>query len=161
MAQTIPREQVLSVLQGRYDYHSAEVVLKRAVAAAKPQDQERYSSEELRSIGKELQKVGDRLDRVIGSLMALADSASPGTHTPSARVESSQTSAAESSSRGTTGTAQGETNADTVTGQTEEVTATAAGDTEGTETTETADEPGGSTQAEQTDTKPRPPRRRR
>ena len=71
MAQAIPKDKVLSVLQRRYDYQSAQVVLKRAVEAAKLSERDQYTSEELRSIGQGLQQVGDRLDAVLAELTAL------------------------------------------------------------------------------------------
>ena len=77
MAQAIPRESVLHVLQRRYDHQSAQVVLKRAVEVVKLRDQEHYTSEELQSISQGLQKVGDRLDTLIAPLMALASTAVP------------------------------------------------------------------------------------
>lgn len=72
MAQAIPKDKVLSVLQRRYDYQSAQVVLKRAVEAAKLSERDQYTSEELRSIGQGLQQVGDRLDAVLAELTALS-----------------------------------------------------------------------------------------
>src|SRR5262249_2983825 len=75
MAQAIPRESVLHVLQRRYDHQSAQVVFRRAVESAKLRDQEQYTREELQSISEGLQKVGDRLDSLIGPLMALAGAA--------------------------------------------------------------------------------------
>jgi hypothetical protein len=75
MAQAIPRESVLHVLQRRYDHQSAQVVFKRAVEVVKLRDQEHYTSDELRSISQGLQKVGDRLDALMGPLMALATAA--------------------------------------------------------------------------------------
>ena len=72
MAQAIPRDKVLSVLQRRYDYQSAQVVLKRAVEAAKLSERDQYTSEELRSLGQGLQQVGDRLDAVLAELTALS-----------------------------------------------------------------------------------------
>jgi hypothetical protein len=72
MAQAIPRDKVLSVLQRRYDYQSAQVVLKRAVEAAKLSERDQYTSEELHSIGQGLQQVGDRLDAVLAELTALS-----------------------------------------------------------------------------------------
>jgi outer membrane biosynthesis protein TonB len=77
MAQAIPRERVLDVLQRRYDHQSAQVVFKRAVESVKLRDQEQYTSEELQSISQGLQKVGDRLDALIGPLMALAGAPVP------------------------------------------------------------------------------------
>jgi hypothetical protein len=77
MAQAIPRESVLHVLQRRYDHQSAQVVFKRAVEVVKLRDQEHYTSEELQTISQGLQKVGDHLDALIGPLMALASMATP------------------------------------------------------------------------------------
>jgi len=92
MAQAIPRENVLSALKRRYDHQSAEVVLKRAVEAAKLNDKEQYTTEELRSIGQGLQKVGDRLDSVLGELMALTER-KPGASAAAASPQTRQASA--------------------------------------------------------------------
>jgi outer membrane biosynthesis protein TonB len=75
MAQPIPRESVLHVLQRRYDHQSAQVVFRRVVESVKLRDQEQYTREELQSISEGLQKVGDRLDSLIAPLMALAGAA--------------------------------------------------------------------------------------
>src|SRR5262245_2147980 len=77
MAQTIPRGQVLGALQRRYDYQSAQVVLKRALTAVNLTEQEQYSSDDLVKIGKGLQKVGDRVDSVLAQLSALAGAPGP------------------------------------------------------------------------------------
>ena len=65
MAQAVPRDQVLGVLKRRYDHQSAQVILKRAAEAAKLRDQEHYTSEELRSLGQGLQRIGEGLDPVL------------------------------------------------------------------------------------------------
>ena len=92
MAQAIPRDNVLSALKRRYDHQSAEVVLKREVEEAKLNDKEQYTTEELRSIGQGLQKVGDRLDSVLGELMALTER-KPGASAAAASPQTRQASA--------------------------------------------------------------------
>lgn len=64
----ISHEKILGILEGRYDYYSARVVLRDALETARLEEKKSYLPEEVVKIADAISKVGDRVEVVIQRL---------------------------------------------------------------------------------------------
>ncbi|MBM4387218.1 MAG: hypothetical protein FJ088_05730 [Deltaproteobacteria bacterium] len=65
------QELLLAILETRYDYFSARVILKEALQAANLTEKKSYDPEEIGSLSDALGKIGDRIDGVVAKLKEL------------------------------------------------------------------------------------------
>lgn len=64
-------ELLLAILETRYDYYSARVILNEALQAANLTEKKSYAPEEIGSLSDALGRIGDRIDGVIAKLKEL------------------------------------------------------------------------------------------
>jgi len=68
----ITKDQILEVLELRYDYYSARIVFAEASQKAQiATSKQSYSVEEVEALGNALSRIGDRLDQVLVALKGL------------------------------------------------------------------------------------------
>lgn len=73
----VPYEKILAILESRYDYYSARVVLAETLQKAGLQTEKVYNPDQLRSIAENLAAVGQRVESVVSALKELADASAP------------------------------------------------------------------------------------
>jgi len=76
-------QQLVSVLESRYDFQSARTMAREALSAAGLKEQDKYSKDDLQKFVDGLSSVGSHLDRV-WSLLGVAPSGAPAPAPPPA-----------------------------------------------------------------------------
>jgi len=74
----ISHDDLLAIMETRYDYYSARVMTREALAAARLEQKERYDASDLQAFAEALSRVGERVEAVTARLQALAAEASAG-----------------------------------------------------------------------------------
>lgn len=72
------KKQILQVLEQRYDYYSARVILDEVLESTSLTEVKDFEKKELAKVIKSLKGVGDRLDVVLESLKELSSGPSTG-----------------------------------------------------------------------------------
>ena len=76
------KKQILQVLEQRYDYYSARVILDEVLESTQLTEVKDFEKKELSKVIKSLKAVGDRLDVVLESLKELSSGTATESPTP-------------------------------------------------------------------------------
>jgi len=76
------KKQILQVLEQRYDYYSARVILDEVLESANLTEVKDFEKKDLAKVIKSLKTVGDRLDLVLESLKELSRGPATGSPAP-------------------------------------------------------------------------------
>ena len=76
------KKQILQVLEQRYDYYSARVILDEVLESTQLTEVKDFEKKELSKVIKSLKAVGDRLDVVLASLKELSSGSATDPPTP-------------------------------------------------------------------------------